>query len=324
MAITCVRLSKANCMSHLNYNHLYYFWMTQTKGSVTAAAEALFLTPQTVTGQIRLLEQRLGGRLFKRKGRQLEATELGHLVFQYADKMFSLSYEMMDVINYRKEDQILFDVGVADALSKRLASRVLLSVIPNDGSIHLRCYESTHELLLDQLRNHQLDMILSDCPIDSAQHAGLLSKKLGECGVSFFCKAPLPASPFPACLMERKLLIPGRRTAMGRQLTRWFEEKALSPQILGEFDDAALMKAFGFFNQGIFVAPSIYQSEILEGEGVQLVGETLDLKEEYYVIFAERMIQHPAVKKICESDFSSLFNGNEDISTFDPVTLPAA
>lgn len=324
MAITCVRLSKANCMSHLNYNHLYYFWMTQTKGSVTAAAEALFLTPQTVTGQIRLLEQRLGGRLFKRKGRQLEATELGHLVFQYADKMFSLSYEMMDVINYRKEDQILFDVGVADALSKRLASRVLLSVIPNDGSIHLRCYESTHELLLEQLRNHKLDMILSDCPIDSAQHAGLLSKKLGECGVSFFCKAPLPASPFPACLMERKLLIPGRRTAMGRQLTRWFEEKALSPQILGEFDDAALMKAFGFFNQGIFVAPSIYQSEILEGEGVQLVGETLDLKEEYYVIFAERMIQHPAVKKICESDFSSLFNGNEDISSFDPVTLPAA
>ena len=324
MAITCVRLSKANCMSHLNYNHLYYFWMTQTKGSVTAAAEALFLTPQTVTGQIRLLEQRLGGRLFKRKGRQLEATELGHLVFQYADKMFSLSYEMMDVINYRKEDQILFDVGVADALSKRLASRVLLSVIPNDGSIHLRCYESTHELLLEQLRNHKLDMILSDCPIDSAQHAGLLSKKLGECGVSFFCKAPLPASPFPACLMERKLLIPGRRTAMGRQLTRWFEEKRLSPQILGEFDDAALMKAFGFFNQGIFVAPSIYQSEILEGEGVQLVGETLDLKEEYYVIFAERMIQHPAVKKICESDFSSLFNGNEDISTFDPVTLPAA
>ena len=324
MAITCVRLSKANCMSHLNYNHLYYFWMTQTKGSVTAAAEALFLTPQTVTGQIRLLEQRLGGRLFKRKGRQLEATELGHLVFQYADKMFSLSYEMMDVINYRKEDQILFDVGVADALSKRLASRVLLSVIPNDGSIHLRCYESTHELLLEQLRNHKLDMILSDCPIDSAQHAGLLSKKLGECGVSFFCKAPLPASPFPACLMERKLLIPGRRTAMGRQLTRWFEEKRLSPQILGEFDDAALMKAFGFFNQGIFVAPSIYQGEILEGEGVQLVGETLDLKEEYYVIFAERMIQHPAVKKICESDFSSLFNGNEDISSFDPVTLPAA
>ena len=152
-------------MSHLNYNHLYYFWMTQKKGSVTQAAEALFLTPQTVTGQIKLLEQRLGGKLLIRKGRSLEATELGQLVFRYADKMFSLSYEMLDIVNYRKESQILFDVGIADALSKRLASRVLLSVIPNDGSIHLRCFESTHELLLEQLSEHKLDMILSDCPI---------------------------------------------------------------------------------------------------------------------------------------------------------------
>ena len=302
-------------MSHLNYNHLYYFWMTQKKGSVTAAAEALFLTPQTVTGQIRLLEQRLGGKLFKRKGRRLEASELGQLVFQYADRMFSLSYEMLDIVNYRKENQLLFDVGVADALSKRLASRVLLSAIPTDGSIHLRCFESTHELLLEQLSEHKLDMILSDCPVDSAQHAGLLSKKLGECGISFFCKAPLPSSPFPVCLNERKLLIPGRRTAMGRQLTRWFEEKGPNPQILGEFDDAALMKAFGFFNQGIFVAPSIYQHEILAEEGIELVGETHELSEEYYIIFAERMIQHPAVKMICDSDFSALFSGHEDIAS---------
>ena len=226
-------------MSHLNYNHLYYFWMTQKKGSVTQAAEALFLTPQTVTGQIKLLEQRLGGKLLIRKGRSLEATELGQLVFRYADKMFSLSYEMLDIVNYRKESQILFDVGIADALSKRLASRVLLSVIPNDGSIHLRCFESTHELLLEQLSEHKLDMILSDCPVDSSQHAGLLSKRLGGCGVSFFCKAPLPEKPFPACLEERKLLIPGRRTAMGRQLTQWFEQQGISPSILGEFDDAA-------------------------------------------------------------------------------------
>ena len=308
-------------MSHLNYNHLYYFWMTQKKGSVTAAAEALFLTPQTVTGQIRLLEQRLGGRLFKRKGRQLEATELGQLTFQYADKMFSLSYEMLDLVNYRKENQLLFDVGIADALSKRLASRVLLSAIPTDGSIHLRCFESTHELLLEQLSEHKLDMILSDCPVDSAQLGGLLSKKLGECGACFYCKAPRPTAPFPSCLNDRKLLSPGRRTAMGRQLTRWFEEKGLSPQILGEFDDAALMKAFGFFNQGIFVAPSIYQGEILDGEEVELVAQTQDLKEEYYIIFAERMIQHPAVKMICESDFSSLFSGEEDISNFTPAPL---
>jgi LysR family transcriptional activator of nhaA len=196
-------------------------------------------------------------------------------------------------------------------LSKRIASKVLLAALPADSSVHLRCLESTHEMLLAQLREHKLDMILSDCPLDSTQHPDLLSKKLGECGVSFFCQTPLPEKPFPECLMERKLLIPAKRTAMGRQLTRWFEEQGLAPQIFGEFDDAALMKAFGLFNQGIFVAPTLYQEEFLDGQSVALLGQTDALKEEYYVIFAERMIQHPAVKRLCESDFSALFAGLE-------------
>ena len=108
---------------------------------------------------------------------------------------------------------------------------------------------------------------------------------------------------------------------MGRQLTQWFEQQGISPSILGEFDDAALMKAFGFFNQGIFMAPTIYREEILEGEEVMLIGETQDLMEEYYVIFAERMIQHPAVKRVCESDFSFLFAGQEDFTAIQPATL---
>lgn len=105
-------------MSHINYNHLYYFWHVYKEGSVVGAAEALYLTPQTITGQIRALEERLQGKLFKRKGRGLEPSELGELVYRYADKMFTLSQEMLDIVNYRKESNLLFDVGVADALSK--------------------------------------------------------------------------------------------------------------------------------------------------------------------------------------------------------------
>ena len=150
-------------MANLNYNHLYYFWMIQKKGSVAKAAEALCLTPQTVTGQIRVLEGSLKGSLFKRVGRSLEPTELGELVFRYADKMFSLSYEMLDLLNYQKDENVLFEVGIAAALSKALTSRVLLSVVPSDGSMHLACYEATHESLMERLRGHKLDMILSDC-----------------------------------------------------------------------------------------------------------------------------------------------------------------
>ncbi|MFA0037304.1 transcriptional activator NhaR [Vibrio sp. 10N.261.52.A1] len=295
-------------MSHLNYNHLYYFWMVCKQGSVTKAAEALFLTPQTVTGQIKALEERMDGKLTKRNGRSVEPTELGQLVFKYADRMFGLSYEMLDIVNYSQHSNILFDVGVADALSKRLVSKILMSTIPEDNSIHLRCFESTHEILLEQLSQHKLDMILSDCPVDSSQSPGLFSKKLGESGMSFFSSGEVKGVNFPAVLEQRKLLIPGSRTSMGRKILQWFDRQGLKPDILGEFDDAALMKAFArYHHDAIFLAPTLYMSEVEQDTSLQLLGGIEELKEEYYVIFAERMIQHPAVKNVCDADFSKLF-----------------
>ncbi|MDE1313219.1 transcriptional activator NhaR [Vibrio aestuarianus] len=295
-------------MSHLNYNHLYYFWMVCKQGSVTKAAEALFLTPQTVTGQIKAFEERMDGKLTKRNGRSIEPTELGQLVFKYADRMFGLSYEMLDIVNYSQRSNLLFDVGVADALSKRLVSKILLTTVPEHNSIHLRCFESTHEMLLEQLSQHKLDMILSDGPVNSSQSPGLFSKKLGESPMSFFCSGHLGDASFPAILEQRKLLIPGSRTAMGRNVLQWFDRQGLQPNILGEFDDVALMKAFArYHHDAIFLAPSLYMNEVGDDLPSQLIGQIDDLKEEYYVIFAERMIQHPAVKNVCDADFSKLF-----------------
>ncbi|NDJ58985.1 transcriptional activator NhaR [Enterobacteriaceae bacterium 4M9] len=294
-------------MSHINYNHLYYFWHVCRAGSVVGAAEMLFLTPQTITGQIKALEERLQGKLFKRKGRGLEPSELGQLVFRYADRMFSLSQEMMDIINYRKESHLLFDVGVADALSKSLVSGVLETAVEDDDHIRLRCFESTHEMLLEQLSQHKLDMILSDCPIDSTQQEGLFSMKIGECSISFWCRTPAPELPFPACLETRSLLIPGRRSMLGRNLLNWINTQGLKVQILGEFDDAALMKAFGAAHNAIFVAPTSYAQDFYRDGDIVEVGRIDNVMEEYHVIFAERMIQHPAVQRICNRDYSALF-----------------
>ncbi|WP_409311258.1 transcriptional activator NhaR [Pectobacterium sp. B1J-3] len=294
-------------MSHLNFNHLYYFWQVYKSGSVAAAAETLFLTPQTITGQIKFLEERLQGKLFKRKGRGLEPTELGQLVFRYADKMFQLSQEMLDIVNYRKESSLLFDVGVADALSKRLVSQILETVVTEQDHIHLRCFESTHEMLLEQLSQHKLDIILSDCPVDSSQQEGLFSLKLGECGVSFYCRRPVPEESFPDCLETRKLLVPGRRSMLGRKLLNWFNAQNIQTEILGEFDDAALMTAFGINHDAIFVAPSMYAKAIYQQGDVAEIGRIDNVQDEYYVIFAARMIQHPAVQRLCNKDFSDLF-----------------
>ncbi len=294
-------------MSHINYNHLYYFWHVCKEGSVVGAAEALYLTPQTITGQIKALEERLQGKLFRRQGRGLVPSELGQLVFRYADRMFTLSQEMLDIVNYRKESSLLFDVGIADALSKRLVSGVLDAAVVEDEQIHLRCFESTHEMLLEQLSQHKLDMIISDCPIDSTQQEGLFSVKIGECGISFWSQNPVPDLPFPACLETRRLLIPGRRSMLGRKILNWINTQGLKVEILGEFDDAALMKAFGAAHNAIFVAPTLYGQDIYNDENIVEIGRIENVMEEYHAIFAERMIQHPAVQRVYNRDYSALF-----------------
>ncbi|WP_310608520.1 transcriptional activator NhaR [Buttiauxella brennerae] len=294
-------------MSHINYNHLYYFWHVCKEGSVVGAAEALYLTPQTITGQIKALEERLQGKLFRRQGRGLVPSELGQLIFRYADRMFTLSQEMLDIVNYRKESSLLFDVGIADALSKRLVSGVLDAAVVEDEQIHLRCFESTHEMLLEQLSQHKLDMIISDCPIDSTQQEGLFSVKIGECGISFWSQKPVPDLPFPACLETRRLLIPGRRSMLGRKILNWINTQGLKVEILGEFDDAALMKAFGAAHNAIFVAPTLYGQDIYNDENIVEIGRIENVMEEYHAIFAERMIQHPAVQRVCNRDYSALF-----------------
>lgn len=295
-------------MSLINYNHLYYFWHICKEGSIAGAAEVLHLAPQTITGQIKILEARLQGKLFRRQGRGLVPSELGQLVFRYADRMFTLSQEMLDIVNYRKESSTLFEVGVADALSKRLISEILNVAVVEDEQIHLRCYESTHEMLLEQLGQHKLDMIISDCPVDSTQQEGLFSVKIGECGISFWCKKPLPQAPFPACLEHRRLLIPGRRSMLGRKLLNWIHTQGLQVEILGEFDDAALMKAFGETHSAIFVAPTNYMQNIYSDENIVEIGRLESVMEEYHAIFAERMIQHPAVQRICNHDYATLFH----------------
>ncbi|MCE0493237.1 transcriptional activator NhaR [Vibrio salinus] len=298
-------------MSHLNYNHLYYFWMVCKNNSVTKAADALFLTPQTVTGQLKSLEERLGGKLTKRAGRSIEATELGQLVFKYADRMFGLSYEMLDIVNYSQRSNLLFDVGVADALSKELVSEILSYAIPSDSKIHLRCFESTHEMLLEQLSQHKLDMILSDCPVDSTRSPGLFSKKLGESVMSFFTYGDYDGqeSDLIEHLTTKKLLIPGSRTAMGRNVIHWFDQQGIQPDILGEFDDVALMLAFAQSHQNtVFIAPSSFLLNRTAPSMPNLVGEIPSVSEGYYVIFAERMIQHPSVKNLCDADLRNLFH----------------
>ena len=289
----------------LNYKHLRYFWMTARAGGVLRAAERLNVTPQTISGQIRLLEDQLGDRLFTRVGRHLELTETGRMVLGYADEIFSLGSELEEMLRTRPPGRrSVFRVGVADVVPKSVAYRLLAPALALPGSMRIVCREHALDALLAELAVHRLDLVIADGPMPEGLHVRGFTHALGECGVSFFAAPELAArlqGAFPRCLDGAPLLLPGEHTVVRGRLQRWLGQERLRPRIVGEFDDSALMKTFGRAGVGVFIAPSPIEQEVCEQYGVRVLGRSEAIRDHYYAISVERRISHPAVVAITEA-----------------------
>ncbi|MFR0672126.1 transcriptional activator NhaR [Enterobacterales bacterium AW_CKDN230030176-1A_HGKHYDSX7] len=296
----------------LNYRQLHYFWVVARTGSVTRASEQLNLTPQTISGQLTLLEQTYGIELFQRVGRQLELTEQGRRTLEYAEQMFQIGSELEAMLRARPdEQQILFRVGVADVVPKSIVYRLLAPTMELDSPLRISCREDKLERLLADLAIQRLDLVISDSPMPSHLDIKGYSQKLGECGLSFFATSALATrltAPFPACLQDAPLLIPGQETMVRNRLLRWLGEQHVQPRIIGEFDDSALMQAFGQSGSGLFIAPSVIADEVCRHGDVQLIGQTEAVRESFYAISVERKVKHPGILAITEGARRELFN----------------
>jgi LysR family transcriptional activator of nhaA len=295
----------------LNMKHLRYFWSVATHGSVTRAAEALYLTPQTISGQLRQLEAQVGSTLFNREGRHLVLTETGRLVFSYADEMFRLGLELQDVLaGHTPGSALTVKVGIAMVVPKLIALRVTEPVLDLPDPVRLICHEAPLADLLADLAVHKLDMVLADSPVNPTFSIRAYNHVLGESGISFFA-APIQAKPlargFPNSLDNAPMLMPSVGSSLRRNLETWFEHHAISPQVVAEFEDRALMKAFGERGAGVFTSPSAVEQEVVDKYGVKVIGRTEEITERFYAISAERRIKHPAVAAITEAARSELF-----------------
>jgi LysR family transcriptional activator of nhaA len=295
----------------LNLKHLRYFWAVASHGSIARAAEALFLTPQTISGQLRELEEQVGARLFTREGRGLALTETGRLVFSYADEMFRLGLELQDVLaGHTSGSTTTVKVGVAMVVPKLLACRVLEPVLHMPEPVRLICHEAPLTDLLGDLSVHKLDVVLADSPVNPALNLRAYNHPLGESGISFFAVPPqaaVLAEGFPGSLDGHPTLIPGSGSILRRSLELWFERQGVQPRVVAEFEDRALMKAFGERGAGVFTSPTAVEQDVLDKYGVAVVGRTREITERFYVISAERRIKNPAVSAITEAARSELF-----------------
>jgi LysR family transcriptional activator of nhaA len=295
----------------LNYKQLQYFWTVAKAGGVARASERLHLTPQTISGQIGILEETLGVQLFRRVGRRLELTETGHRVLSYADEIFQVGGELEEMLRGQPAGRpVPFRVGVADVVPKTIAYQLLAPATRLPEPIRLVCREAKLEDLLAELAIHRLDMVLADSPLPAATEVKGYSHRLGDCGICFFATTALAASlpgEFPAQLDDAPLLLPGEGTVMRGQLKRWFDAQRIVPRVVGEFDDSALMKAFGRGGAGVFPAPAVIAREVVREYGVVELGCTEAVREHFYAISVERRLRHPAVVAISEAARQALF-----------------
>lgn len=298
-------------MFQLNLKHLRYFWVVASLGTIARASERLHLTPQTISGQLRLLEERIGTRLFEKSGRNLVLTETGRLVFSYADEMFRLGTELQDLIEGRPlERGLVFNVGVAMVVPKLLAYRILEPAMQLPEKVRLVCHEAPLVDLLADLSVHKLDLVLADAPVSPTLNIRAYNHLLGESDSIFFARGEQARhyrEGFPRSLDGAPLLLPTASSALRRSLEQWFEREGIRPRVVAEFEDRALMKAFGEAGTGIFTSPAAMEADVLAKYGVEVIGRTDAVQERYYAISAERRIKHPAVAAITESARTDLF-----------------
>jgi len=298
-------------MEWVNYHHLLYFWVVAREGGLVPAGKVLRLSHPTLSAQIHALEAQLGEKLFSKVGRKLALTDMGRVVFRYAEDIFTLGREMMDAIQDRSTGRPLrLDVGVANVVPKLIVRRLLQPALGLAQPVRLVCYENANEKLLADLALHSLDIVISDAPVPSGSSVRAFNHLLGETGISFFGTKPLVQAHkrgFPQSLNGAPLLLPLESLTLRRSLNQWFERNAIQPRVVAEFEDSALLQAFGADGAGIFSAPTVVEKEVMHQHGVLLLGRAPQLRERFYALSVERRIQHPAVVAICEAARLELF-----------------
>jgi LysR family transcriptional activator of nhaA len=286
----------------LNFHHLYYFWVVAKEGGMARGAERLGVAVQTVSSQVRLLERSLGHALFKPAGRALALTEAGEAAIAYADQIFQLGEDLPAAVRDAATGQGLrLRVGISDGLPK-LVVRHLLQPVAEDAAARLLCHEDEFDRLLADLALHRLDAVLSDRAASANPNLRVYSHKLGDAALAWFAPVAMKrrGRRFPACLADMPVLLPTGHAAVRARIDQWLEREGLRPQIKGEFEDSALLAAFGRHGMGAFPASIWSKPELLADTGLVLLGDTPELVESFYLISAERRIQHPLLQRLLE------------------------
>jgi LysR family transcriptional activator of nhaA len=284
-----------------SYRHLYYFWAVAKEGGLTRAAEKLGLSVQTVSTQVRELEQALGASLLKPAGRGVALTEAGRTALDVADQIFSLGETLPERVREALDvPTVRLAVGISDGLPKLVAQRLLAPIL-DTPQLRLLCHEDEFDDLLGDLALHRLDVVLADRPAPPNPNLRVYSHSLGSSPVAWYAHprwAAAAARDFPRSLADVPLLLPTSHAALRPQLDQWLTQRGLRIRVTGEFEDSALLATFGAEGLGVFPAATAVDDALTGRYGLVNVGLAEGLVEQFYAVGTDKKITHPLVRRL--------------------------
>ena len=284
-----------------NYRHLYYFWVVAKEGGMAKAAEKLGMAVQTISTQVRELERSLGYTLLKPSGRGVALTDAGTAAMRQAELIFQLGEKLPGAVRDAVgTPSVRLAVGISEGLAK-LAVRQLMQPVMQTPNLRLICHEDEFEDLLGDLALHRLDVVLADRPAPNNPNLKVYSHSLGSSPIAWYAPPALASvarKRFPQSLASVPVLLPTSHAAIRLRLDQWFERLGIRPNVVGEFEDSALLKTFGAAGMGVFPATELVHEQLTARYSVQRVGACDGVEEHFFAIGAHKKVLHPLVQKL--------------------------
>jgi len=287
----------------LNYHHLRHFWMIARHRSVTRAAAALNISQSTLSEQLSELEDWLGQPLFERRGRELILTDAGRVALEHAEVIFMTGHELVTRFRHSGESrQRVLRIGAVGPLSKNLQFDFIQPILA-DSRTRVVVVAGSLDELTSQLRDHRLDLVLSNIPVRSDQESEIFNHRLGEVPVFLVGGRNFkhPKGAFPKFLKNMPLFLPGTQSHVRAEFDLLMANAGIEPRVHAEIDDMALLRLLALSGEGLALVSKIVIENELQSEQIKFMQQVPDLMEKYYVLTVRKRFQNVWISGIVET-----------------------
>ncbi|MGJ8619799.1 MAG: LysR family transcriptional regulator [Methylophilaceae bacterium] len=286
-------------MSRLNYHHLNYFWHVAKIGNLTKTAEILHVSQSALSSQIKQLEDSIGSQLFTRERRKLILTDVGKVTFSYAESIFKLGNELEGVLHHgqQTENQVL-RIGMLSTMSRNFVE-AFVNPLMNNPKVKLVIAARGQTNLLNELSNHELDLILTNIEvrgsINQSWQCQLLTKQpicvIGHPGLSLKQK-------FNEEYSQADWILPSSNMPIRAAFDGLCAQYQFQPNILGEADDMAMLRLLTRDTKAVAVMPSVVVKDEIANGNLTVYATLPNIFENFYVVTVKKHMTNHLVNEL--------------------------